>query len=253
MGLGSTEPRREIFYLAIRTKDENKQLDPHFAVTQRENNKTITLNNENSVSGYLIGINHGKYEWPKNSGDWMETISMRLIDKGAEFKVEVSVDTVLGRNMMNRIVGIRDWGWVKVSLYAKNEYAQMFIGNNDQPMNWKYDYVKELKPLVQELPDPRKPGKTIVLYNKVNELLLSEWVKCEALVRDNAKSNPAIIEALKWGVKPATATVPVQLPDATEKSLQEEFDAMEGAPEPTGEPVEPPFASDKDDSDLLPF
>lgn len=205
MGLGSSEPRREIFYLAMKaTRD--KKLDPHFAVTKRENNKTIQLNDEYSVSGYLIRINHGKYEFPKNSGEFVETVAIHLLDGGAEFKIETSVNTSLARNLMNKIVGINNWEWVTLRVYTKNEFAQLFVGNNDQPMPWRFDYEKELKPLVEEFPDPQKKDKMIKVYHKINALLLNEWVKCERLVQENAKNNKTIMEALKIGSTKAAET-----------------------------------------------
>lgn len=248
MGLGSSEPRREVFYLAMKAK-RDKDLDPHFAVSKRENSKTIKLNDETEVSGYLIAIGHSKYEWPKNSGEHVDTLSLRLIDGAAEFKVETSVDTSLARNLMNKIVGVGAWGWIKLRLYQKNEYAQLYVSNDDQPMPWRFDYETELKPLVREVEDPKKPGKYVKVYNKITELLFNEWIRCERLVQENARKNPAIVEEILKVSKSTTNGIPAAAPANNEPLKGDDF------PTPSDGPTddEPPFIPPSSNDDDLPF
>lgn len=198
MGLGSQQPRKKIFYMSIRaTKD--KKTNPHFITQTREDGKTITLPDETAVSGYLIKIAHGEYEYPEKSGKMVPTISMFLVDGGAMFKIESSVNTNMARGLMNKIISITNWEFVELRLYIKDEFPNLWVGNNGESMGWKYDYKKELEPLVKTIPDPQDAKGVIKIYHDVNAKLLNEWIRCEKLVIDNAHKNPNIVAAVAIG------------------------------------------------------
>ncbi|MGC3945377.1 MAG: hypothetical protein QM762_12825 [Chryseolinea sp.] len=202
MPLGSKEPPRpSIIYLSPRAMDKEKKVYPHFSVSKREGGQTVPQPDEFSVSGHLVEIGHGKYEYPKNSGAWVETIFLLLVDGAEMYKIEGSADTSLMRNLMNTVIGTKDWDFMRIRLYAKkdqqgNDNANIYITNNDQKTVWAFDYEKDIKPLVKQYPDPKVRGKMLKSYLDVNDLLMKHWTELEPYVKERARK-------MGYGVAPA--------------------------------------------------
>jgi len=112
MPLGSSTPKRKIYYLSPTTTslvDNKKVVDPHFKVKMTdENGVTHTLPNEREVSGYLLSTTHGEYEWPKDSGKKVKTITVLLVDADALYKIEMGVNSNVARSIMNTIAGTKN-------------------------------------------------------------------------------------------------------------------------------------------------
>ena len=82
------------------------------------------------------------------------------------YKIESSYDTGIARNIMNTIIGTREFDVLRISLYAKDDengvsQPKVFVTNNGEKTAWKYEYEKDIKPLVREVEDPKRPGKTV--------------------------------------------------------------------------------------------
>jgi hypothetical protein len=168
----------------------NKKLDPHFEVQMRdEKGGKHVLEPETEVSGTLVSIGHGEYEY---EGRTIPTIHIVIFDDNAFFKVDTSINSNTARGLMNTICGTKTFDYIRLSMYAKNDFPQLYV--SDQPgqgtdrVKWRFDSATELKPLVQEVPDHQDPKKMVKVYHKVNQLLLDEWKKTELIVKDYAAS-----------------------------------------------------------------
>jgi hypothetical protein len=250
MGLGSQEQRRRTYYLSPRAKTD-KVLDPHFAVKMRDLDGTMkNLPNEPSVSGYLVGLGTGEFEWPKNSGKKLKTIKIFLMDGDDLYQIEANRDSNLVRSMMNTILGTRDFDVMRIALSAKNENAQVYINNNGNKTNWKFEWDKDVKPLLYTVEDPKEEGKMITVYKKYDQLLWDEWTKLIPYVNERAQK-------LGYTQGPSTASVAKpgepsrpKAADVTPATLQQEFDEQpdprQTAPVDTHEPY-------KEEGDEMPF
>ena len=251
MPLGSKEaPRRKVIYLTPRSQDKDKKIYPHFSVSHRVNGNTVQLEDETAVSGYLVGIDHGGYEYPKNSGVWIKTFSILLVDGEDLFKIEGSCDTGIARNIMNSVLGTKEFDVMRISLYSKDDeqgitQPKVFISNNGEKTKWKYEYEKDIKPLVREAEDPKRPGKTVKIYHAVNAMLLNDWIEMEQAVADRAKAMGYILP-----IDTTTVRKPGEGVKATEHltpAVQEDVNNLRM------EDLEPAFPEEHHGADDLPF
>lgn len=221
MGLGSKEKEPRIYYMSMRGT-KNKVVNAHFRTQVREPGAAIVdLPDETKVSGLMRAVGHNEYEFPKNSGLKQKTIIIYLVDGDDHFKVESNIDSVMGRSLMNSLLGTKDFDNLKISLRVKNEMPAISVFNNDQKTEWKYDYTEKLKPMVYEVEDP-KTGKPVKVYRKVNELLWNDWLVYESYVAKRA-ANLGYDKLGTVAQKPATGTKPAEDPGP---SLQDEFNAI---------------------------
>lgn len=259
MGLGSQKIRKPTIYLNIKAQRidaKGKKIDdPHFVVSQRVDGKTVELNDETEITGYLAKIGSKKYKW---DGKDLTSIYVILLEGDTMFKVEASPGGSLGRSLMNSILAIDNWEYVGISLYMNKKgerpFPSIYVTNNDQPMGWKFDYETQIKPLVYQVQDPQRPdGEMMNVYKKVEAMLLDNWTKTEAVVLKNAKENPTIA-ALVAPIKAEEATSP---PVKTTEPLDPK-EALFGGDGPGDGPMDdeeekfsPPPSSEA--SDDLPF
>jgi len=247
MPLGSSTPKRKIYYLSPTTTslvDNKKVVDPHFKVKMTdENGVTHTLPNEREVSGYLLSTTHGEYEWPKDSGKKVKTITVLLVDADALYKIEMGVNSNVARSIMNTIAGTKNTELLKFRFYVKNDFPQLFITNNDGKCEWKFDYTKDLAPLITEAPDPQDESKKVKIYHKVNAKLMEAWLAVEPEIKAHAIHMGYDKLGFPSGSEKSATT--------NETSLQTEFDRMP-APDNGSQPVDqgaPPIGAEDD----LPF
>lgn len=243
MGLRSQEKQQKLYFMSyMNKKEENGKeiLSPHFRVSLRDTDGTTKkCPDETGVSGYLVATAHGEYEWPKDSKKMIPKIILFLVDGEDKFKVEMNARNSIARSLMNTIIGTPDLSVVKLSVYVKNDHPNIYITNNDEKCTWKYDYEKDLKPLVREVEDPQNPGQMVKVYHAVDAKLMNDWIALEPVIAKRAKEQGWV----------QAEAAPVQNTTAAPGSLQDEFNNM--AAPPVGE--EPPFFSDASSSDDLPF
>jgi hypothetical protein len=250
MSLGSQVARRKVYFLSLRSK-KNEQLNPHFKVQKREGSITVDLPDEVEVSGNLLAIRHGEYEY---KGDKVKTITLILVDGPDQYKIELNLNVNTTRDIINRILGTQDYGFITIRTFAKEEFANVYMENNGTRMEWAYKY-DDLKQMISEVPDPKSEGKFIKVYHKLNTFLLDKWIGQETVVAANARAKgfDKLDENPKMGTEAAASqTASTAQPSSTAApapSLQNEFDA-------TGHHDEdfiPPGPSDQSGSDDLPF
>jgi hypothetical protein len=245
MALGSQTPRRKRYFLSLQAKKDNV-LAPHFRVQTRENNQTITLNDEVEFSGNLLSLGHGQYE---HEGKTQRTIIIILVDGDNEYKLEVNTNTNTGRNIMNRFIGpTGTFGWIVIRTYLKDQkYVGIHITSDGQRLEWKYS-ADDVKDKIDTYPDPQNEGKFIKVYHKLNNLLLNDWIKIEAHVAESAREKG--LDKINDD-KEAPHSAPPAQHQQEERGLQEELDNMV-APDPND--YKPPVGinnpEDPDDSDL---
>jgi len=188
MGLGSKTPRLKTYYMSPRGY-KDKKLNPHFIVrTKDETGTMVRLPDETEVSGTLVSISHGEYDY---EGKKVKTVTLLLFDDNAYFKVSSDMNSNNMRQLMNTICGTQTFDYIRLSLYAKNDYPTLYVsdqpGKSSDRVKWKFDYKKQIEPLITEQPDLQDPTKKVKVYHAVNQLLLDEWKRTELIVAEYAR------------------------------------------------------------------
>lgn len=227
MALGSSTPRRKMYYCGIRstreitnpqnpTGNKIKVVDPHITVqTKNEDGNMMTLKDEKAVSGWLIKIADGKYTHQNKD---IQKIMLHLIDQNDEFKVEMNLNNAMARSLINKMIALNEEiGWIEIRVYkqkakeaGREDVASMWISNNGEPMGWKYQYKRTedtaaediiLADMVEEAVDPQDPKKKQKIYHKLNAFLIKEWREFAHVVSANAKT-----KGWDWNAPPPAPT-----------------------------------------------
>lgn len=220
MGRGSDNPKRQLFFCSLQTKDDKKQPDVRFELETRKTagGPVVSDGRENELSGQFLKLAVSKYDW---KGITNHTVQVWFYDKEQEFKLEINVDSNLGRGLINKLISTPHLGWLVFRCYSKKAkegsdvYPQLYIENNGVAMDWKFQYETQLKPMIETYYD-RKTQKDEKDYAKVNALLLEHWHKHMAVV------NPAAAAANSK----AAPTDTTGRPAAETQTLQQELDNM---------------------------
>ncbi|MEJ7644266.1 MAG: hypothetical protein WKF87_06705 [Chryseolinea sp.] len=203
MALGSSTIRKKIYYLnpkSTRIVSGNKVTDPHFTVKMTdEQGKIKELKDETAVSGHLLSIGHGEYEYPKDSGKKVKTIHLYLHDENALYKIEGSVNTNMMRGLMNTVAGTKKFGVMEISLYEKDGFPNLFVRNDGEKCQWRYDYKTEIAPLITFAPDSQDETKQTKIYHSVNKLLWEAWLETEPVVKLHAEDTGLTLKANALG------------------------------------------------------
>jgi len=242
MGLGSATPRKETYYLRFKTQKEingTKITQPHFVVTRYDvNGNKSDMPDEVSVSGYLCAISTTQREWPKGTGDMYDILNLKLIDNGIVFVVQVGADSQIGRNLMNTIAGTKHFDVIKLTVRLKDEFPAIYVRNNDAQCEWRFDPKTELNPLIEVVPDPKKPNKTVKVYHKMNTKLMEAWQETIPIVAAYAQ---------KMGYSNQLQTTTAHLDNSTRQDIDnlnqkdlENNSEREFAPPSNDEPFFPP-------------
>jgi hypothetical protein len=188
--LGSRREQRKRYFVSIKTTTD-KQTDPHFVIeTKNEKGEMIVLPRlaQQEVSGKLIKLGHGSYMWDNIS---QNTIQLILIDKEDEYKIEFNLDSMLARNIVNRLLSTTNYGaitYLRLYIGKPNEkgdkFANVFVGSapnelaDPTSIEWKYSYKDELAKYVTQFFNP-KLQKNENDNSKLNAFLLEQWIKHE--------------------------------------------------------------------------
>ncbi len=252
MPLGSETPRYETYYLKPQSKkEENGPLDPHFSVKhQSAKGEMSDYPDETKVSGYLMGLMHKEVEWPKGSGKMSKYVIILLVDGDRVFKIDMGINSNMARGVMNRILSTSEIDTLELRMYKTKpkegqllEFVDMYVSNNNNKFEWKFDYKTQIEPLIKIVPDydaNAKPGATKKIFNDVNILLWNAWIKHEVEVQKYAKSK---------GYFPSTKAPVTPKPPTEAPSLQDEFNHQSPETKQAVDEFQPPA----DNSDDLPF
>lgn len=190
MGFGSEKPKRNLFFVTLKTQDKDGPLRPHFKVVRYENKIKIDLPDETEIYGKLVKLGYDTHVWKDET---IESIVFYLVDGEQLMKVGVALDTMLGRSIMNTICGTQVFDDFNIRVYVtkpkdgKDPMPGVYITNNGEQTQWKYDYALDLKPLITQYPHPKQKGKMLNSYLTVNELLLKDWKETMLIVEKHAK------------------------------------------------------------------
>jgi hypothetical protein len=262
MGFGSEKKRLKTYYIAAygSRKDGNKNiLDPHFKIVMVDlDGSKSNKNDEKEVTGLLVGLSHGEYEWPKDSGKKIKKIIVTLFDDNALFKIDMPMNSNMIRSVMNTIIGTETFDEMRLSLFAtKDGFANMYVSDNSgkatDRVKKKFDYKTKLAPMIKEVDDPQNEGKKMKIYHEVNRLLWDEWLKVESIANAYAKEKgylKLVEEATKASPSSSTEHLDNQQRSAVEEFIPDDFE-----PSNNGQPPIPDFAYQNNNSaaDDLPF
>lgn len=197
MPRGSQQPRKNIEYVKFEGKYKDAAgvevtTDPRFSFSRPAAAGGVEGSGfEKEFGGYLQAIGHGSYRW---KDDTINTIKILLVDDKTVYKLEMNQDSNHARGVMNKLLSLDKPGflWFRTYLSKPNEkgdrFAQIYIENDKKACGWRFDYEKDLKPLIQMFPDPKKPEKLVPNYSKINSLLMDDWKKFEPIVKANAEA-----------------------------------------------------------------
>lgn len=203
MGRGSEAPRRHIVFVKLVARNDKKETDPHFILTEKKDGAVVHTR-EQALSGNFLRMGTGSYVY---EGITQHTLQIWLFDKEEEFKIEMNIDSNLGRNLANRMLKQEEFGWMELRVYSKKTddgkvLPNLYVGNDNEPLSWKYSYSDVLKPLVKTFFNP-KTKKDDTDYTAVNEKLLNELIPHAKVVNAiAAKKNPAAAATASEGNNP---------------------------------------------------
>ena len=233
MGLGRPADKYNRHFLKIKaTKEINgeKETYPHFVVEKNvPNGQNILLDEEFDVSGYLIDIKIDTWE---NDYGPQKGVKVILVDGRDSFEIASNINTQLGRSLVNILLMANDVEQLNIGVYKKTGDGDKVFpaislranGSNDT-IKWRYDYKKDLAPLIEEAPDPNNPNKVVRIYHKANNLLLNEL----------AKHIPVIMEYVNGHTLPllnAPKPETVEEPESITAGQDSRTEAEKESPEP---------------------
>jgi hypothetical protein len=214
-----------------------------------------TPQEEKGLSGHFLSIGHGEFT---HENRLHKTIKITFWDKDEEFKIELGIDSQLGRDVCNVILSRSDINYFDISCYEskpndKNEvYARVGIRVNNEEKNigWKYNVTDILKPMVTQV---MFKGKLENDYTAVNNFLLEKWIAHETVLNEHAKKNPKNKEYFDGVAADAAAATDQSGRPANEtQSLRDELNSMPDPRVANGE-YSDPFPATGSSSDDLPF
>ena len=253
MGRQSTEKRRTIFFFNIYGTREvpgskEKAVDCRFQYTKKD--KTVI--EEKRLSGHLLRIGHGEFTDKDNR--LHKKVYVNIWDGEEEYKIELNINSQIGRSFVNTILSSEQIDWLDISCYntkqkgTGKDFPAISIRKNkeDVTMKNKFDYEAVIKPMIRELTVNGQPVKD---NGEANNFLLEKWIAHEKVLNAYAANLP--INKQNAG---AAADESQERPAGESQALQNEVNNFknpglreEGAPPPD---YEPPIGSDADD---LPF
>ena len=167
MGTGNAKTdNSDIKYLGFQTKDDE---NPHFKVVKKNptNGKYEKTEEITWFDGWLIEAKMGVYT-PKDNSPPKPTIIMVFRDGVDVMQLETGF-SMMSRTMINAFANLEKLGKIKVSLYtsSSNGKANIWIENNGEKCDWKYDWENHQKPLVFEY--DKGEGEIGKNYKKLND------------------------------------------------------------------------------------
>lgn len=220
-GRKSSLPNGEVFYLRIKSKDENdvEILPATFTISKKDDKgewKRLEKT-EQIVTGDLVRIDLGKGEY---EGKEYKTVKVYLQDTVAEEVYVLDLRyNLLSRNLYNSLVNLTSYKGVSVSLYKvkgkketnkDKEYSAIAVWQNDNLIKGKFK--------TEDMPKPEevKNSKGVVIQRDYGDL--------DSFLEKH-------LEALKSSL------------DAAQKSEKQSVKSHE--PVPATDDVEPPPANDE--------
>ncbi len=129
------------YFIKIRTKDENKKLDPRFTVTVKEGKQYIDKKPQKWMLGYLFKVEKGSYEW---EGKTNKTAKFYFKSGEDTYILEGTYTNIL-RSIINSLASADFFGPIKITIYeSKKGYAAIFMQNDGQKMGWKYSWEEQM-------------------------------------------------------------------------------------------------------------
>lgn len=229
MGRASENPRnskrRSFWKIAGQREnpDKSKTTDCRL-VTKTKDGK---VEEEKGLSGHFLSIGHGEFT---HEGRLHKTIKITFWERDEEFKVELGIDSQIGRDMCNVLLSRADINYIDISCYNSKPDAtgKVFprvgirVNGEDKNIGWKYDYKEVLAPKMKKV---QWKGKEETDATDANNFLLEQWLKHENILNENAKNNPKNKEYFEAVAAPA-ATDQSGRPANESQSLQDELNSM---------------------------
>lgn len=221
--------------------DKSKEVDCRLVSKKKDG----TIEEERGLSGHFLSIGHGEFT---HESRLHKTIKILLWDKDEEFKIEVGIDSQIGRDLCNVILSRPDIDFINISCYnsKKNDEGKIFprvgvrVNKEDKNLGWKHDYKAVIAPKIDKV---MYKGKEENDATRANNFLLEDWIRHEKVLNEHARKIPANVEYEAKNGAPASAASSNR-PAAEEQSLQDELNKMpdprqqgSGAPPDNFEPL----------------
>jgi hypothetical protein len=182
MARGTTnDSNRNIFYAKIKGL-KKEEPSPYIEISQKGNDGYVILEPCTFIEGWLSSAKVDSYLWEEKP---VRTIELVLEDGIEKYIVQMSY-TQLSRSLINSLLGTKDYGKLKISVYTnKAGYKSIFVENNGEKMAWKHT-IEEFKAKTKEIKD--EEGEVIKVSYKELDNWLEEQFKLHVV--PNVKPNP---------------------------------------------------------------
>jgi hypothetical protein len=175
MGYG-TESENSLPTTFFKIKGLKKGSEEIYFEGQRKEGSDYVLIDEkpSKLYGHLTGVSMGEFEW---EGEKIRTVKFVIDDANERVILEGSFSNLI-INLVNTIAGNKEKiDKIELGVYISSKgYASISIKFDDQDWSdneWKFDYTKKLKPLIDETTD--KKGKVVATdKTKLIEFLAKE-------------------------------------------------------------------------------
>jgi len=176
-GYGERDDTNKI-YLTLKVK-RGTEIDPHIEVRKRKGTKYEMVSDQTIwVEGKFAGIGAAKYEVDAGAqGKKIKDKIMITLIAGNDVLVVQSAMNSHARNIMNTFLGLFSdpktagkIGNIKISVYAKNGFANTFIEHNSESVGWSMNYDDQKK-------YHKQAGDGYTDYSELEKYFLARWLK----------------------------------------------------------------------------
>lgn len=168
MGISTTSNNR-IFVKIHKEKDDavnEFRGRSCFCIQEKVGDSWETTTRGDTMSGRLIGIEHGSYE---HEGNKIVTFSMDVEDPDSDKVMRVSGNmSFMTRSMLNNLASIEGPGDIMIRIYNKDGYDKMYIEYNGERLDWKWD-PREDPDLIPKVERVSIGNKEVLDDSKVND------------------------------------------------------------------------------------
>lgn len=199
----TSDSNRHIFFAKIKGLKKDDPNAPYIEITQKQGDKYMELDKCTFIEGWLSGAKTDSYEY---EGKQKKTIEL-VMEDGIEKYIFQTAYTQLSRSLINSLLGTKDYGRIKISVYTnKAGFKSIFVENNGEKMSWKYP-VAEFQ------------AKAEVITKKSGEKVSTDYTELDNWLEEQFKLH--VIPNCKPNPNPYVAEKNVIVPDSQETEHDE--------------------------------
>ena len=134
-----TSSNEFVFIKKVDIEDDNNLKVPHWGLQEKKGGEWKITETYNYISGQLIGIEKGSYEYKKGKKTFTQHQFIMLLKDGDE-KMKVSINySYMSRGILNSLASVENFGGkvVKLTLYTnKDEFGACYTTVDGERVEW---------------------------------------------------------------------------------------------------------------------